>query len=161
MSAEDSPAEPLVLRVVRDHIRFAVQWPGDAPFRIGRGIQNDLVLGDPMVSGHHLLLERGPDAAITATDLNSRNGTWYRSVRLEGSMSLLPGERLRLGDATEVVLVRVPAIHHPPVVTPTAQTGPRTWAVRIEGATARPSAVVCHTPSRPSCASALPTRPPC
>ncbi len=141
--------EALVVRVVRDRLRFAVQWAGDAPFRIGRGIQNDLVLGDPTVSGRHLVLERGDAEGITATDLGSRNGTWHDGTRLEGTTSLLPGERLRLGDATELVLVRI-AVDAPPApaITPTAHAGPRTWSVRIDGATARPSAVVLHTASQ-------------
>ena len=149
MSRASTEPEALVVRVVRDKLRFAVQWAGDAPFRIGRGIQNDLVLGDPTVSSRHLMLERSVDDGVTATDLGSRNGTWHDGARLDGTTSLLPGERLRLGDSTELVLVRIsPHAVPTPAITPTAHTGPRTWSVQIDGATARPSAVVVHTASQ-------------
>lgn len=148
MSIAPSESETLVIRVVRDDLRFAVPWASPTPFRVGRGMQNDLVLGDPMVSTQHLMLERCADGTVTATDLGSRNGTWHRAVRLDGAMPLLPGERLRLGDATELVLVRVsPRSHGAPAVTPTAHAAKRIWQVSIEGASARPSAMVMHTPT--------------
>lgn len=142
-------SKSLVVRVVRDDLRFAVQWTGESSFRVGRGIQNNLVLGDPTVSARHLLLERGADNSVTATDMGSRNGTWYGATRIEGSIRLLPGERLRLGESTELVLVRwvehSPAV---PAVTPTAHASPCAWSVRIDGATSRPSALVVHSSSQ-------------
>jgi len=140
---------PLIVRVVRDDVRFAVPWSTEAPFRIGRGLHNDLVLGDPMVSTHHVQLECTAQGTLRAVDLGSRNGTWARGERVHGATELLPGERLRLGDATEVVLVRAslpPDTGHP--ITPTAQAVAYLFTVEVQGSSARPSAVVHHHPSQ-------------
>ena len=140
---------PLIVRVVRDDIRFAVPWSTAAPFRIGRGLHNDLVLGDPMVSTHHVQLERSERGALRAVDLGSRNGTWKQGKQVHGATELLPGERLRLGDATEVVLVRPslpPETGHP--ITPTARAVDQLFTVEVEGSSARPTAVVIHHPSQ-------------
>lgn len=47
----------------------------------GTAEKNDLVLGDPAVSRHHLRLELTP-GGILLTDLGSTNGTWIGPVRV-------------------------------------------------------------------------------
>lgn len=69
--------------------------------KVGRGYDNDLVLNDPFVCGHHLQLEVCDDGSLVAHDLNSLNGLYPqgRKERVE-SLVLQPDERLRIGHTT-------------------------------------------------------------
>ncbi len=70
--------------------------------RIGRGPDNDLVLPEETVSGHHAVIEcaDGPRVA----DLGSRNGTWVNGVRVESTRPLQNGDKVGIGSA---ILLRV------------------------------------------------------
>ena len=71
------------------------------PVRIGRGVDNDLVLRDVRVSRQHLAIEPAGDG-WTARDMNSTNGTYLdgrrvTEVRVSGAVELsLGGYRVRL-----------------------------------------------------------------
>ena len=43
--------------------------------KLGRGKDNDVILSEPMVSGHHAQLNMGRDGWLVG-DLNSSNGTF-------------------------------------------------------------------------------------
>jgi len=66
-------------------------------YRLGRALGNELPLGDPSVSRHHLEL-RWEAGVWLARDLGSRNGSTVNGRRLEGEAPLAPGDRLRLGE---------------------------------------------------------------
>ncbi len=66
-------------------------------YRLGRALGNELPLGDPSVSRHHLEL-RWEAGAWLARDLGSRNGSTLNGRRLEAEAPLAPGDRLRLGE---------------------------------------------------------------
>lgn len=82
------------------------------PLRVGRALDNDLVIDDPFVAPHHALIAPGADGTLAVQVLESRNG-----VRIEGAgarkrqhvaagqSAVLPagGARLELG-ATRLVL---------------------------------------------------------
>ena len=54
----------------------------DKGLRIGRALDNDIVLNHAIVSRHHAQVElRGRDAWVT--DLNSRNGIFVNRLRIK------------------------------------------------------------------------------
>ena len=73
----------------------------DQPVRIGRGVDNDLVLRDVRVSRHHAAIEPVADGWVVR-DLNSTNGTYIEGqrvneVRVSGAAELaLGGYRIKL-----------------------------------------------------------------
>ena len=70
---------------------------GDRMLKMGRGQQNDIVLDDPdqVVSRFHAELR--PEAAgYVLVDLNSQNGTWVESRRVD-RVELRPGVPIAIG----------------------------------------------------------------
>jgi pSer/pThr/pTyr-binding forkhead associated (FHA) protein len=65
--------------------------------RIGRALDNDIVLQDASVSRHHAEIERR-DGVFLMRDLGSQNGTWVADNRIT-EVRLTPGDHLRIGDA--------------------------------------------------------------
>lgn len=51
------------------------------PVRIGRAYDNDLILEDPYLAPHHLVLERGPTGELEIVDAGSRNGLFRAGAR--------------------------------------------------------------------------------
>lgn len=70
------------------------------PMRVGRALDNDLVISDPHVAAHHLRLEPG-DAGIAVQVGETGNGAWLDRRRLRG------GERVALGAAGEPPLITI------------------------------------------------------
>ena len=68
---------------------------------VGRGRGNDVVIPDPTVSRHHLVLERLA-AGWSAHDVHSTNGTLVNGEPIGTGRPLYPDDQLQLGD-TEVV----------------------------------------------------------
>ena len=67
---------------------------------LGRGDDNDVVLGDERASRHHARVSRS-DAGFTIADLGSRNGTYLNGERLAAeSRPLEPGDAIGIGDQT-------------------------------------------------------------
>ncbi|HXJ65725.1 MAG TPA: FHA domain-containing protein, partial [Actinomycetota bacterium] len=60
-----------------------VHAPAGQRVSIGRAPDNDIVLSDLTVSGHHALLERTPDGSFVLTDRGSSNGTFVNGVRVD------------------------------------------------------------------------------
>ena len=75
--------------------QFAVR--PEAPTRIGRALDNDIVVGDASVSRHHASIEYR-NGGFLLRDLGSQNGTWVGGQRVTEA-SLGRGDALRLGDA--------------------------------------------------------------
>jgi len=69
--------------------------PGEAT-RIGRALDNDIVLEDASVSRHHAVIE-SRNGSHLVRDLGSQNGTWLADNRVNEA-PLAPGDALRLGD---------------------------------------------------------------
>jgi putative serine protease PepD len=84
--------QPLWL-VRADGQRYAVTHS----LRLGRAADNDLVLKDRSVSGHHARIDLAAGRA-TLADLGSSNGTWVNGQRLAAPHPLQHGDRLQLGD---------------------------------------------------------------
>jgi hypothetical protein len=65
--------------------------------RVGRAYDNDIIIGDPYVCPHHLVIciEQG---RLVLEDLDSVNGTWNQKGRVQITRAELPhGERVQLG----------------------------------------------------------------
>jgi hypothetical protein len=72
-----------------------------SPVTVGRAEDNDLVLGDPVVSRRHARLE--PDGqGWRVVDLGSTNGTWVNGVRLNAS-TIAVGDEVAFGDVRYTV----------------------------------------------------------
>ena len=70
--------------------------PGEAT-RIGRALDNDIVVSDASVSRHHATIEYR-NGGFVLRDLGSQNGTWVGVQRVT-EVPLGRGDALRLGDA--------------------------------------------------------------
>lgn len=80
---------------------------------VGRTADNDLVLVDSTVSGHHAVLTFAA-GSLSIEDLGSTNGTWIDGVRVEGQAALTDGADLRLGKAQFTVGLPTAAVAEPP-----------------------------------------------
>lgn len=63
---------------------------------IGRDPAADMVLDDPLVSWHHARLSRSA-AEVVLEDVGTTNGTFVNGRRVQGSVPLTVGDRLRVG----------------------------------------------------------------
>lgn len=66
------------------------------PVRVGRHIDNDVILPDEDISGHHLVLSAAA-GGLVVRDLRSTNGTWVNGTRVVGEAPLMVGDKLRVG----------------------------------------------------------------
>ncbi|HEY6314830.1 MAG TPA: cytochrome P450 [Streptosporangiaceae bacterium] len=73
--------------------------PPDHALRIGRAPDNDLVVPDRGVSGHHAELRTAPDGC-RLTDLGSMNGTFVNDHRVAATTPLREGDVVRFGAST-------------------------------------------------------------
>jgi pSer/pThr/pTyr-binding forkhead associated (FHA) protein len=83
--------------------------------RMGRNLDNELVLNDPQVSGGHAEIRRGENEVVLV-DLGSSNGTFVNEVAVTAPQTLRHNDVIRMG-ATEMTLVLQ-------VMEPRSQTGP-------------------------------------
>lgn len=67
----------------------------ESEHHIGRLFDNDILLTDLGISGHHARIYRGPEG-YAIEDLKSRNGTWLNGARVYHSQ-LQHGDQIRLG----------------------------------------------------------------
>jgi hypothetical protein len=79
-------------------VRFALE-PQAGIVRVGRGADNDLVVGNQRVSRYHAQL-RWVESSWLVYDLDSTNGTWVAEQQVLAAQPqvLVPGAALRLGD---------------------------------------------------------------
>lgn len=120
---------------------------------LGRAPDNDVVLQDALVSGHHARLDVGPGGCIV-TDLGSTNGSWLNGQRLppQTQVPMASGGTLRLGQCT-IVLV---AQSQPAAAPPPGGGGQPT----ILGPERRPGPPVAGTPGGDAGGVRRPPRPP-
>jgi ABC-type multidrug transport system fused ATPase/permease subunit len=74
----------------------------DEPVEVGRAT-GGLVLADTNVSRRHIRLDPGLNG-LTVTDLGSKNGTFVNGAPISSETVLRPGNRVRLGSTTIVVV---------------------------------------------------------
>ena len=81
--------------------------------RVGRAVDNDVVINHPSVSGRHCEIELNPER-ITLRDCNSTNGTFIDGKPIKEAR-LEPGQRLKLGQVEAVIERPEEQIHIPGV----------------------------------------------
>ena len=64
---------------------------------IGRNTDNDIVIGDPYISGRHASLTRNDNGSISIRDLGSANGTFVNGSQISES-TLRPSDVVKLGN---------------------------------------------------------------
>ena len=69
------------------------------PATIGRGVDNEITLSQPLISRQHCQLLES-NGRIIVRDLGSTNGTFIGSERVERDRPLNPGELLTVGTVT-------------------------------------------------------------
>jgi hypothetical protein len=85
------------LELVRGDAVVRVIPVEETPVTLGRELGNRVVLEDVQVSGHHAVVQRGPDGPVVR-DLGSTNGTYVNDERIDGSRVLRHKDELRIGD---------------------------------------------------------------
>ncbi|MFZ5476426.1 MAG: FHA domain-containing protein [Myxococcota bacterium] len=95
-------------------MRLSLEWTeGDAPvrttrltavpLRVGRGLDNDVVIAHSDVSGHHAVVARVGDDAVL-TDLRSTNGTTVNGAPVTRARVLEDGDIVGFGEAVFAVV---------------------------------------------------------
>jgi len=118
--------------VIRDH-ELVLEVPLQGPMRIGRRDDNDLVLHDESVSGHHGLIDRD-EHGWRYTDLGAVNGSIVAAgptLRAKQSVALLDDTQILLGST--VLDVRIE---------PSEASTKTTMPIRRTGAPAPPARLV-------------------
>lgn len=108
--------------------------------RVGRGLDQDVILDDPYIDAEHLLLEENADTLqLRCVELGTRNGTGCQGVaggrrKIEGAAIIYSGDELTLGRSR----IRVYHSSHP---VPPALALNR-WHDGVHWLSAWPSAVI-------------------
>lgn len=66
--------------------------------KIGRALDNDVVLNIPFISDYHLEIFQDPEGNVFMTDLNSANGTFVNGKKLNGFLMLQAKDEVFLGN---------------------------------------------------------------
>ena len=70
---------------------------GLRPITVGRHKDNDLIISDPFVSGHHCRVAH-ESGVVVVTDLNSTNGCFMNGQRVNGSVRWPDSDSLQVGN---------------------------------------------------------------
>lgn len=65
--------------------------------KVGKALDNDVVLNIPFISEYHLEVFRDVQGNVFMTDLNSANGTFVNGNKLKGFIMLNPKDEVFLG----------------------------------------------------------------
>jgi hypothetical protein len=72
---------------------------------LGRSSYASIVVNNPLASREHAIIRPVP-GGLEVVDLGSKNGTFVNGARLEGSIPIGPGDRVKIGtDVLEIVQV--------------------------------------------------------
>lgn len=85
--------DPRLLVEQSASLRVGVPYTLTGTLTVGRSADNDIVLEDAVVSGHHCRIV-APDTVI---DLDSTNGTLVNGARISGRRQLRSGDRIAVG----------------------------------------------------------------
>jgi NADPH-dependent 2,4-dienoyl-CoA reductase/sulfur reductase-like enzyme/pSer/pThr/pTyr-binding forkhead associated (FHA) protein len=121
---------------------------------IGRRPESDVVVGDPLASGHHAEVRLIGDGYVLA-DAGSRNGTYLNDQQVMAPTPLSNGDRVRVGDTLIGFAQPLPApvVPAPDVATePPGTTGPTPPAAvgpAVSGLFVTPDALEVPPPPKP------------
>lgn len=86
------------IEVLRDNRTVHAVPVGPHALLVGRSPDNDLVLADARVSGHHLVIH-WDEGRLIVRDLGSRNHTFLNETQISGPTVVSDGDILRLGSS--------------------------------------------------------------
>lgn len=121
----------IVIRLESSEAHHTIESPVQSFFQrevtIGRAPDNDLVLADPMVSGHHAKIQvrsAGPNKrpGVILVDIGSTNGTFLEEQRLAPSAEIViePSHRVVMGP----FILRIAATVDPEIENPLVSVEP-------------------------------------
>ncbi|HEY7659999.1 MAG TPA: FHA domain-containing protein [Actinomycetota bacterium] len=115
----------------------------EGAIRLGRAPDNDLVLGDALVSGHHAEV-RQIDGAWVIADAGSRNGTFVNDRQVMAPTPLADGDEIRVGEVRVRFSMPEIAAAEPPVAPEGGAVG-----AAVSGLFLRPDALEIPPPPAP------------
>jgi pSer/pThr/pTyr-binding forkhead associated (FHA) protein/NADPH-dependent 2,4-dienoyl-CoA reductase/sulfur reductase-like enzyme len=118
---------------------------------IGRAADNDLVVADPLVSGHHAEVRLIGDGYVVA-DAGSRNGTYLNDRQVMAPTPLSDGDRLRVGDTPVVFTDASVPTEGEPAAGPSV---PEAVGPAVSGLFVTPDALQVPPPPEPTAFGAL------
>ena len=68
--------------------------------KVGRNPVNDVVVSDPGVSSQHAVITVSSSGIVCIKDLNSKNGTFVNSMRIQNQVQLSNGDKVKLGNTS-------------------------------------------------------------
>lgn len=87
--------EQMILEILREGHRIEHRSFSDPAVRIGRSFDNDVIIADPFVSGHHCVI-RSHEDGFSLEDSSSTNGTWLISSAPENATGTAVKKQWRL-----------------------------------------------------------------
>src|SRR5678810_502978 len=94
----DARGGPYITVTINNH--EAHRRPLDKPIVIGRSLDCELALEEPILSRHHCRLEPAPKGdGWVVVDLGSRNGTFVNARRVKERQALVTGDIITVGRA--------------------------------------------------------------
>lgn len=79
-----------------DFTKTSYQESGKKQIKIGRAIDNDIIINDPYISGHHAVMMIDDSGNMVIQDLNSANGTFVNRQRIS-IQNVSMGDSVQLG----------------------------------------------------------------
>ncbi len=119
--------------------------------RIGRAADSDLVVADPLVSGHHAEVRLIGEGYLVA-DAGSRNGTFLNDRQVTEPTPLADGDRLRVGD-TPILFTAAPVPAEPKL--DAGPPVPEAVGPAVSGLFVTPDALEVPPPPEPTTFGAL------
>ena len=92
------------MRIVVRGPEGATEWEVSRELTVGRAPDNNIVLNDGEVSGHHAVLLPSAGNAIEVRDAGSRNGTLVNGVAITSPVLVGPNDVVGIGQS-QVTLV--------------------------------------------------------
>lgn len=87
----------IIEELTRSGVHSCYHRVAELPVRIGRALDNDLILADPYISPVHLIIAEGDNGWI-AVDQSSENGTFFgKGRKIEGTAGLVSGDQVTIG----------------------------------------------------------------
>lgn len=96
-SEDRAPGDLMVVDPADSGLDPGERLPLLAHSSIGRGDENDVVLGDTFVSGEHARLAWNGNGWVIE-DLGSTNGTFVNGKQVKRATSVRPGDELKIGN---------------------------------------------------------------
>ena len=122
--------ELIIELVGRGSRHFDLQHVSGEKVRIGRGLDNDIILSDPHVCAHHAVIEENDSGELVLKDLGSLNGTFTSKHQ-----PIAEGCNVESGDEFIVGKTHIRIYQRDHAVAPTIQL---TWVEKLAHLAGKP-----------------------